>query len=194
VTSRVKDLCHGKNECRIKASRATLNSDECDYKMKLIITYQCVDCSQYENRNKRSLSPIESDEHERFKRQGGSKLKFCMGLAITSMVFRNRATCPNQIFVNKHVCTHCVTHADVSNFAAGVAAYRAANGYAYTTLNSVFTGTPSYRQLGTRCQFTSSIGKYDCRLTAGNWNCYFQRHVIATHDLNTGHYFYQQDI
>ncbi|KAL7019996.1 hypothetical protein ACKWTF_011335 [Chironomus riparius] len=46
VTSTVRQMCNGKNVCQIDGNRISLKSDECNYWMKLIVTYQCGDYSK----------------------------------------------------------------------------------------------------------------------------------------------------
>jgi hypothetical protein len=83
---------------------------------------------------------------------------------------------------------------DVVNFATAVQEIREENQWASTTLNSVFTGSPSYRQAGTRCIFVRPVRKYDCQLRNGAWECFLDNNRYSTHDLNTGHYDHRQDI
>lgn len=200
VTSSLKNMCDGKSSCEIDGNKIILLSDECDYWMKVIVTYQCVDCSEYET-SKSSLSTVTNvkDELKRLKRQYNSKSSLCIAKALSLYWMmlnnnNNRNICPNPVFISKHVCSQCRTNNDIVQFAVGVAAYRIAHGYAPTHLNSVFTGTPTYRQAGTRCIFYTAVPKYDCFRAGVTWNCVFQRNVRATHDLNSGHYDHTQDV
>ncbi|CAG9808655.1 unnamed protein product [Chironomus riparius] len=197
VTEAVKEMCNSKNVCQIDGSRISLKSDKCNYWMKLIVTYECVDCSQYENKKKTS------DGHEllRYKRYFGSKTAMCTAhfLALAGVLLRdngnNQRLCPNHVFVEKHVCSHCQSDSDVENFAKQVEQLRHDNSYQFTRENSVFVGNPTYRQQGDKCRFISSLKKYDCNLVSGNWNCREETNrVRASHDINNGHYDPRNDI
>ncbi|CAG9808665.1 unnamed protein product [Chironomus riparius] len=191
VTEAVKKMCNGKSNCEIDGNRISLHSDECNYWMKLIVTYECLDCSEYENKKKGS----DDHEHLRFKRQYGSKAATCTAhfLAFAAVGFQNNRNnhrfCPNQTFVDKHVCSHCQSNSDVVNFAIHVANLRNQHNYKPTNINSVFVGNPTYTQAGTLCKFYSALPKYNCHYGTITWTCYKETNdVRASHQLISGHY------
>lgn len=181
LTTKVREICDGQSVCQIVPSIES-PIEECDSWTELIVTYQCK--SQNETS---SLSSYQQNNEltkpNRFKRSGRNNN-------------RNRPTCPHNVFERKHVCRNCRFNNlnDVVNFAIRVQGIREDNEWADTNLNSVFTGSPSYTQRGTRCVFTRPVRKYNCHRAQGTWNCFFDNNRYATHDLNSGHYDHRQDV
>ena len=181
-TASIKEICNGQNHCQIDETLELLYK-ECDNWTELNVTYHCEDHSQYLDQNKTS-SLLPYQEYDE--------------LTEPDRTIRNKraAKCPNRVFERKHICRNCRFNNlnDVVNFARAVEGIREENNWANTNLNSVFTGSPSYTQRGTRCVFTRPIRKYNCYRRGGNWSCFLDANRYATHDLNSGHYDHRQDV
>lgn len=111
------------------------------------------------------------------------------------------SSCPNIVFVAKHVCSSCHHINDVNAFALQSHKTRMEKGWQVKTLTSVFLGNPTYSSsVNSRyCVFTQRYPKYNCRnhgtTDTPDWRCYSPKvnSVIAFHDKNTGHYDHNLD-
>jgi len=118
-----------------------------------------------------------------------------MIVLILSILSVANCLCPNPTFEQKHVCKNCADSNAAIKFVENVDRLRASKGWAVTFTNGVFAGNPSYSQRGTRCRFNSPLKKYNCRKYGDNWQCPAEsKRYYGIHDVNSGHYFYKEDI
>lgn len=113
----------------------------------------------------------------------------------------NSSSCPNSVFVAKHICSSFNNTNDINVFALHAHNLRMEKGWQVKTFTSVFLGNPTYSSSADSlyCVFTQKYPKYNCRNHGTNqtpdWRCYSPKvnSVIASHNKNTGHYDHKLD-
>lgn len=198
VTDKIKSRCHGENNCNIFATKHLFKHNSCTYDMILKIDYKCVPCKPNNNNKRRRL------RLKRLKRSFSfSPAKFYCDLTVRLPKPKNpssskkcSSSCPNTSFNMKHVCTR---HSGDNVNSAAMFAIQVQNLRFYgqtspTNINTVFIAQAPvcYQRSGNYCSFTVRQSKYDC-VKRNNWSCVYRGQVIATHDINTGHYFPNMD-
>lgn len=188
TTQYIQDLCQGKNNCVVTADQRTLG--QCPYNMYLKIWYWCEDCIQ--NRKRRTAGDMVYIVGEGWFRSGG----ICDTTARLSAT-SNTPTCPNNRFMDKHMCHNCEdTELSASLFASQVQNIRLHGSTAPSNINTVFVYQHmSFHWNGPNCVFDFHAAKYQCFKNINNiWSCTRYPMVIATHDAGSGHYFPQMDV
>lgn len=105
--------------------------------------------------------------------------------------------CPHSTFIKRHVCTYCQnTQKDAEAYAAVAHASRPNP----TGKNSIIITTKmsyTYDKANNLCIFNQRAPKYECyprpNTNYAQWDCKFQKDIIARHSSLNGHYFYQND-
>lgn len=106
--------------------------------------------------------------------------------------------CPNQRFLAKHVSNEAESVEAVKRFNAQREKARTGSRTNVSGADAIFfaRGMRYIVVGGTNCAFAHGAVKYDCRLRDDKeWICGKQwRNRIATHSIESGHYYYERDI
>ena len=95
-------------------------------------------------------------------------------------------SCPHAIFLEKHVCSDCITNEDALEFSKLVR-----TGQRFTGQNSVIIGEPMFKVIGGRCVNDPGVTVIQCNLQSNF--CYKKGNDCTTqHDTSNGHLYYQE--